>query len=138
MYTYLIFICFCQANANPSQTDSHGRTPYRVALKAGHLEICKLLELCQSNFNMVSSHWTNNSNHEFYQHKQIIKDLKNRRDSDKVAQHSTIPQQNYSLQSEQIPSDSLDNMDSSEFHRLRNKMLNQGVSSHQPMNLSKC
>ncbi|CAI2725015.1 unnamed protein product [Schistosoma spindalis] len=125
------------ANANPSQTDSHGRTPYRVALKAGHLEICKLLELCQSNFNMVSSHWTNNSNHEFYQHKQIIKDLKNRRDADKVAQHSTVPQQNYSMQSEQIPSDSLGNMDSSEFHRLRNKMLNQGVSSHQPMNLSK-
>ncbi|XP_018648209.1 putative ank repeat-containing [Schistosoma mansoni] len=125
------------ANANPSQTDSHGRTPYRVALKAGHLEICKLLELCHSNFNMVSSHWTNNSNHELYQHKQIIKDLKNRRDSDKVAQLSTILQQKYSIESEQIPSDSLEKMDSNEIHRLRNQTLNQSVSSHQPMNLSK-
>ncbi|CAH8447699.1 unnamed protein product [Schistosoma turkestanicum] len=125
-----------QANANPSQTDSHGRTPYRVALKAGHLEICKLLELCQSDFNMVNSHWPNNNNSEFYQYKQMIKDLKIRRDSDKVAQLLAIPQQKYAIQSEQISSDSFSKTDCSGFQGLRNESLDHNVSSNQPIHLT--
>ncbi|GAA56241.1 ankyrin repeat domain-containing protein 50 [Clonorchis sinensis] len=43
-----------QAGANPFQADSHGRTPYRVALKACHFEICEMLE---QNYGMGSSNW---------------------------------------------------------------------------------
>nr|CAH8829753.1 unnamed protein product [Trichobilharzia regenti] len=118
-----------QANANPLQTDSHGRTPYRVALKAGHLEICKLLELSQPDFTMINGQWQSINNDPF-QNKHV-KDMKTRRDSDKVPQFPVSSQQKYAVNNTPIVSDSPAKINSKEFQVVRTENLNQNISPRQ-------
>ncbi|CAH8484520.1 unnamed protein product [Heterobilharzia americana] len=126
-----------QANANPSQTDSHGRTPYRVALKAGHLEICKLLELSQTDFSKMMNGQLQSTNIDLYQNKPI-RDLKTRRDSDKVSQFLVSLQQKYPVNSNMpILQDTPVKMNSKEIQTTRTENLGTNVSQHQPVYLSK-